>query len=191
MVELRPVTGKRVEDVGTLFATHRSTDYCWCAWFLIPVKEFHAGTPGDHRARFLETVSDDGPPAGLLAYRDDEPVGWCSTGPRERYARAIRTPSFAGRDPAEDANVWLVPCLYVRREARRTGVAREMLAGAVELAAEHGATAIEGFPYSGEARRPAADAFVGAEPLFAGCGFRVVRRPSPTRVVMRRDLAEA
>ena len=73
-------------------------------------------------------------PVGLIAYDDGAPVGWCAVGPRARYERAVNTPTLKGRDPAEDASVWLVPCFFVRetrsppwrqhRPARRRGSTR-------------------------------------------------------------------
>lgn len=140
----------------------------------------------NHRL-FCDLVEDRAEPVGLLAYRDGEVVGWCAAGPRSRYVRALRTPTFKGHDPAEDETVWLVPCFYVRREARREGVIRALLEGAVDLARKHEATAIEGFPFASGAKR-SKDIMVGLEPLFASCGFSATRRPSPARVVMRRQL---
>jgi len=134
------------------------------------------------------TASRGSEALGLLAYRDQEAVGWCAAGPRTRYARALRSPILKGRDEVEDSRVWLVPCFYVRRDARKGGVTRALLEGAAALARKHGAHAIEGFPLAGDRRRSTGEAFVGVEPLFAACGFTAVARPSASRVIMRRDL---
>ncbi|MGE5828405.1 MAG: GNAT family N-acetyltransferase, partial [Micromonosporaceae bacterium] len=120
--------------------------------------------------------------------RDGEPVGWCAAGPRSRYARALRSPLLAERDTAEDDSVWLVPCFYVRRDARRAGVTKALLEAAAALARQHGARAIEGFPQAGNTRRAAGDAYVGVEPMFAACGFTPTDRRTANRVVMRRPL---
>ncbi|OLB75430.1 MAG: hypothetical protein AUI14_21080 [Actinobacteria bacterium 13_2_20CM_2_71_6] len=190
MVEVRPVGAGALDDVDALFATSVETDRCWCAWWLIPVNDYHAGGWAGNKALFERIVDTDEIPAGLLAYDAGTAVGWCAAGPRSRYARAVRTPTFRGRDPAEDASVWFVPCFYVVRDARRAGVARALLDGAVTLAREHGAIAVEGFPYAGPTRRSGGDVQVGVESLFASCGFTAIRRPSPGRVVMRRTLTD-
>ena len=156
-------------------------------WFIIPVVQYHAGGPDANRQLFRDLVSDSNKPIGLLAYRDGEAVGWCAAGPRSRFVRALRIPSFKGRDPSEDDSVWLVPCFYIRKGARREGVARALLQGAIDLAVRAGAPAIEGFPYASGAKL-SKDSMVGVENLFASCGFDVSRRPSATRVVMRRNL---
>jgi GNAT superfamily N-acetyltransferase len=86
---------------------------------------------------------------------------------------------------SEDDQVWLVPCFFVRVGSRRQGITRELLRAAVELARTRGATAIEGWPLTG---KPSADEYLGREQVFAACGFKQVRRPTPRRVVMRLDL---
>jgi GNAT superfamily N-acetyltransferase len=186
--EIHPLTSDRLDDLAELFGTNGTTRGCWCMFFLVTGREFTAGWGTGNRARFEEFAAGQDPPAGLLAYRDREPVGWCAMGPRSRYPRALRSPVRAGRDPSEDQDVWLVPCFFVRRGARRAGLTRALLAAAVAQAEESGATAIEGFPLAGEGRHAAAEAYLGTEPVFATCGFRPLARPSPRRVVMRRPL---
>jgi GNAT superfamily N-acetyltransferase len=181
-------------------------------WFLLTSREIQAGWGATNRARFEEYARTAQDPPGLLAYRPApparnaantadaantantadaaavEPVGWCATGPRARYGRVLRSPLVRDRDPAEDPDVWLVACLFVRRDARRTGVTVQLVEAAVRLARARGATAIEALPLVGGVRQPAAEAYVGTEAMFAACGFEVRARPSPRRLVMRRDL---
>jgi GNAT superfamily N-acetyltransferase len=101
--------------------------------------------------------------------------------------RAIKTPTYHGRDPAEDGSVWLLPCLFVRSDARASGIGGELIKAAVALASEHGARAVEAFPLVGS-KRHSRDTQVGFEPVFSSCGFEVIARPSSSRVLMRRDL---
>ena len=186
-IAIEAVTADRLPDLATLFGSNKTTAGCYCMWFLVPAKECSAGWNGGNRVAFEAATGAAAEPMGLLAFRDGEPIGWCAAGPRTRYARALRSPVLAARDA--DARVWLVPCFYVRRDARRSGVTRALLEAAVALARTHRATAIEGFPLGGDKRRGTGDAFVGVEPLFASCGFTVVDRPTSSRVVMRRELS--
>jgi GNAT superfamily N-acetyltransferase len=187
-VDIQPLTPDRLNDLAALFGTNKTTAGCYCTWFLMPVKQSQAGWGDTNRREFESFARQADPPAGLLAYRDGEPVGWCALGPRSRYARMLKAPTLRQRDPAEDDAVWLVTCFFVRRDARRSGVTRALLEGAADLARRRGAVAIEGFPLAGAARRSTGEAFVGVEPLFASCGFVPVAHPSPSRVIMRRDL---
>jgi GNAT superfamily N-acetyltransferase len=185
---VRPVGPDRLDDLATLFGTTKTTSDCYCAWFMVSAQECREGWGAGNRRAFERIAADEPAPMGLLAYRGGEPVGWCAAGPRTRYARALRSTILKARDSDEDAAVWLVPCFYVRRDARRGGVTRTLLEAAVTLARRRGAVAVEGFPLAGDRRRGTGEAFVGVEPLFASCGFTVVTRPTAARVVMRRDL---
>jgi GNAT superfamily N-acetyltransferase len=189
MLTVHPMTGERLDDLATLFAATKTTTGCFCMWNILPAKVCSAGWSGANRVAFEAAVQAEPEPLGLLAYRDDEPVGWVAAGPRARYARALGSPILRAHDPAEDATVWLVTCFFVRRQARRTGVTRVLLQHAVDLARDSGAVAIEGYPLAGDARRPAGDAYVGVEPLYASLGFTVTDRPTEARVIMRRPLA--
>ncbi|MGH6919207.1 MAG: GNAT family N-acetyltransferase [Geminicoccaceae bacterium] len=184
---IEPITGDLIDDMGRLLSTDRAACGCWCMWFIIPVKDYHRAGSAGNRASFCDLMASSEQPLGLLAYQEGEPVGWCAVGPRSRYGRALKTPTYQGRDPREDDSVWLVPCFYVRREARRAGLGETLLQSAVGLANEHGARAIEGFPFTAGKRR-SSDTQVGFEALFSACGFQAIRTPSPSRVVMRREL---
>jgi GNAT superfamily N-acetyltransferase len=186
---IEKVTSNLLDDMAKLFGTDRATNDCWCMWFIIPVKEFHEAGSAGNRAAFCQMAASSDLPVGLLAYQENEPIGWCAVGPRGRYARALKTPTYRGGED-EDEDVWLVPCFFVRKDARGREVSQRLLEAAVELARENGASAIEGFPFSGSKRRPGGDAQVGFEQLFSACGFKVIRTPSPSRVVMRRQLQD-
>ncbi len=185
---IRAVTQDYLDDLGRLWASDRVADACWCMWFILPVKEFHAAGREGNRARLGELAATSELPMGLLAYHAGEPVGWCAVGPRARYGRALKTPTYRGGEGGDNETVWLVPCFFVRRDGRGRGVSRALLEAAVDLARQHGATAIEGFPHSGNQRRSGSDSQVGHEAVFAACGFAVIRTPSASRVVMRRTL---
>lgn len=189
MIEVKHVADDVVADAEAFFGTSPGSAGCFCQWFIIPVTEYHAGGGEANRKRFRRMVDENPLPVGLLAYVDGEAAGWCATGPRSRYARALKVPSFKGRDASEDDSVWLVPCFYVRNDVRRQGVSRALLDGAVDLARSNGARAIEGFPFARGAKL-GRESMVGVEAVFESCGFSVARRPSATRVVMRRELKQ-
>jgi GNAT superfamily N-acetyltransferase len=183
-MEIRPASPGSVEDLSDLFCTDKAAAGCWCMWFIIPVREYHAAGGEGNRARFHQLIATSEQPVGLIGYRHGQPVGWCAVGPRSRYVRAIRTPTYKGHDPQEDDAVWLLPCLFVRKEARRSGLSDRLVQAAARLAQERGAVALEAFPYAGPARR-SKETQVGFEAVFSRCGFAVIRRPSASRVVMR------
>jgi GNAT superfamily N-acetyltransferase len=187
MTDIRPLDQTMIADLGGLLATDKGSAGCWCMWFIIRVRDYHAAGSAGNEASLRTLAARSTQPMGLLAYRDGEPVGWCAVGPRSRYSRAIATPTFKGRNPAEDDAVWLLPCLFVRKDARKLGLSEKLVRAAVRLAGERGAKAVEAFPHLGHERR-SSDLQVGFEPIFSRCGFEVVRQPSPSRAVMRLDI---
>ena len=78
-------------DVVTVFGTRGYPSWCWCQYFLTTGSGYtHAA---DQNRQALHDQLDDPAVragdelAGLLAYRDDEPVGWLQLGPRTRFPR--------------------------------------------------------------------------------------------------------
>jgi len=180
--EIQPLTPERWEDFACLCRQMGPNRSCWCMWWR------QDGTPqeGTARERAHALVLRPGPPIGLIAYEGGEPVGWAAAGPREDYPRLQ-----AGRDTAPvdgRPGVWAVPCFFVVEGRRRQGVARALLAAAVEFAAAHGASAVEGVPGDpATRRRTPGGSYTGTTSMFAEAGFVEVARRSPKgRVVMRR-----
>jgi GNAT superfamily N-acetyltransferase len=146
------------------------------------MSEYHRMT-GDDRRRRLKDRVDAGRVPGLLAYADRQVIGWCSLSPRGDFQRLQRSPTLK---PVDGATVWSVVCFFVHREYRRRGVATALLRAAVEVARQHGAEAVEGYPrVAGQARLPAAAAFPGTVELFRRVGFEEVARRSAARAIMR------
>lgn len=186
MIRIEPVRAGALDDFDAYFQGDPATNGCWCTWFILPYKEYKANGPEGNRAQIHALAQSSDLPLGLLAYEDDHSLGWCALGPRGRYARAILTPTYKGRNPTEDLQVWLIPCFSVRPDQRGAGIATALLKAAISLARDQGAKAVEGFPLTGE-RRHSKDTQVGFEALFAAQGFRVISRPSSSRALMRLD----
>ncbi len=185
-LDVRPVSRDGFADIAALFGPNGANSGCWCMWWRISGKEWTEQARDGNRAAF-EAVVRAGEPAGVLAYLDGTPVGWCAVAPRVAYPRLLRSPTLRLADP-EDPGVWSVTCLFINRYHRRRGVGHALLAGAVDFAAQGGATTVEGYPVdTAGARRPSGDLYTGTVSLFAAAGFTPYARPaSGRRVVMRR-----
>ena len=187
-VVVKPFDESMLPAFDDLLDRDQASRGCWCTWFIIPVTQYHSGGAAANRTVFEDLMRSDKQPVGLSAWNGEEMVGWCAAGPRRRYARAIKTPTYGSRNAAEDEHVWLVPCFLVRPDHRDQGVASALLGAAVDIARQNGAKAVEAFPLAGPGRKSGRDMQVGVEPLFAAHGFQPVRRPSPNRVMMRLEL---
>jgi GNAT superfamily N-acetyltransferase len=183
-LEIHPLTRDRWDDLADLFDRPGDPKGCWCMFYRVPGREFERLWGAGARAAFRGVV-DEGPPPGLLAYRDGTPVGWCAVAPRDAYPRILRSRVLR---PLDDASAcWAIVCFYVLRGERRGGVAAALLDAAVAFAADHGATMVEGYPKdTAGAKKHANELFVGSMSMFAEAGFTEAGRRSPTRPIMRR-----
>lgn len=190
-LDVHPATEDRFDDVATLLAPRRAdAPACWCLTYRLTSSENSALTAQQRPERLRQLCARD-PAPGVLAYLDGEPVGWCAVGPRAEMGRLERSRTIPRVD---DRPVWSVVCFVVRVGYRQRGVARALLAGAVEHARSSGAVAIEGYPVdTGGTRISGTLAYVGTTDLFADAGFdRVLetaaRSAGLRRWLMRREL---
>lgn len=179
-----PLTASRWKDLERLFGPRGACAGCWCMWFRLPRSEWSKGKGAGNRRAFRRVV-ERGPAPGILAYAGKEPVGWVAIAPRHEYAALGRSRSLR---PVDERPVWSVTCFYVAREWRRRGLNARLLDAACAYAGRKGATLVEGYPVDPKKDYPAAWAYVGLRSAFADAGFRVVARPSRSRMIMRREL---
>jgi GNAT superfamily N-acetyltransferase len=186
-LEIHPLTPDRWDDLVTVFDRPGDPKGCWCMFYRVRSRDFERLWGQGARAAFRQVVTD-GPPPGLLAYRDGTPVGWVAVAPRDAYPRILNSRVLR---PLDDAPAcWAVVCFYVVRGERGGGVAAALLEAAVDFAADHGARAVEGYPKdTAGARKHANEMFVGSVSMFAEAGFEEVGRRSPQRPIMRRQVS--
>lgn len=174
-------------DLDALFGANGACGGCWCMhWRIAKGERWDELKGAPNRARLRELVRR-GEALGVLAYADDEPVGWCTYGPRPSFDRLNRAPSFACDDAAD---VWSIPCFFIARGFRGQGVGSALLAAAIELARARGAKVLEGYPVrqTKPGKLPAAFAWTGTQPLFRKAGFRVVGNADGGKQRVRKEL---
>lgn len=194
-VEVRPLTAERWPDLVELFGPSGAFSNCWCTWWRQTGGEFGAGIAnrGAGNKALLGALTHANRQPGLVAYRDDRPVGWISVAPRPEYGRVIRSPSIGPgrRSPeAADEGVWSVVCFWMPRRERGKGNAMALLRAAVEHARAGGARVLEAYPVdtAGE-RHPQSSVFTGTLAMFTRVGFTEVERRAEGRPIVRLELA--
>jgi GNAT superfamily N-acetyltransferase len=191
-----PANEASCEDLLAVFGDRGSSATCFCQRYKLQPREAFSRVPrAERRERLLEQTRcgdpADGATSGIVAFLDDEPVGWCAVEPRPAYfglARVYRVPWEGRNEDRSDESVWSVTCVLVRAGYRGRGIAYALAAAAVEHARERGARALEAYPYRTEVGEITWDEIhPGAESIFAAAGMREVTRPGKRRVVMRID----
>jgi GNAT superfamily N-acetyltransferase len=192
MLEVRPVTADRWEELAELFGPSGAFSNCWCTWWRQTSAEFSAGIQ-DHGAEnisLMHSIVEAGSEPGLLGYHDGKPVGWVSVAPRPQYGLILRSRRIGPpEDEAADDRVWSVVCFWIPRPERGKGVANDLLKAAVVHARDRGAKMLEAYPVdTAGGRHPAANLFTGTLAMFRRAGFQEVGRPRGSQLVVRREL---
>lgn len=192
-LETQPLTPDRWPDLERLFGPSGAYSNCWCAFQRVSGREFSAGCTnrGAGNRALLRRLTEDGGRPGLIGYRDGEPVGWVSVGPRPEFGRIVRSPIVRlSPDEAADGSVWSVACFFIPRAHRGSGVGRTLLDHAVRHARDADASVLEGYPVdTAGSRAQASSVFTGTLDLFLRAGFEVVGRRMERRPVVRLSLA--
>jgi ribosomal protein S18 acetylase RimI-like enzyme len=184
---IQPLTTARWADLESIFNARGCSIArgCWCMYYRRSGQrgELAPGETASARNRSeLEALAAADPPPGLIGYRGGVPVGWISLGPRHDFAKLARSPVMK---PVDDQAVWSIVCLVVPAEYRRQGVARALIAGAVEYARARGVRLLEAYPVD-KAQAPAAESsWFGSKSMFDEAGFEEVARRKPARPVVR------
>jgi GNAT superfamily N-acetyltransferase len=183
------------DDVQAVFGTRGDAARCQCQRYKLWPKESWASVGREELGFRLRAQADCGHrdarvTAGLVAYLEGVPVGWCAVEPRSAYhglVRSMKVP-WEGRDEDKaDDGVWAVTCFVTRAGFRRRGVSRALARAAVDFARERGARALEGYPMT-TTNAILGEMHVGTERTFAEAGLVEVSRPTTRRAVMRIDL---
>ncbi len=177
----RPVTPREWADLEALFSEHGIQNGCWCMYWRIPRKECQRNY-GEGNKQFLKQLVESGNVPGILAYRNEKPVGWCSVAPREDFPVVLRSPTLK---PIDDQTVWSIVCFFVSKSYRRSGLTHLLIRAAIQYAKEHGARIIESYPIDVRAKHIEYERYSGLTITYEKEGFKVASRRSERRPIMR------
>lgn len=198
-VEIRAVTPERWLDLVDLFerpgprGAWSRTAACYCMFWRLPPAEYEDGfrnrsltaVGGGPNKDAMAGIVASGATPGLLAFRDGVPVGWVSITPRHDLSRLDHVPAPGSQKHPGDERTWSVSCFYVHRSAGRGGIGGLLLDAAVEHAATHGASGVDGYPV----KQGSVDPYTGYATMFQRAGFRLLQPGrGKGRALWRKDL---
>jgi len=188
-LRIEPATAARFDDVSAILAPKKAgAQGCWCLTYrLAPAANEALRAP--HRAdELLRLCRRRSRVPGVLAYAGDEVVGWAAIAPRSELPGLIERVF-----PVDEDDPWALTCFRVRAGHGRKGVARALLAGAVEYAEAREAPATVAYPVdAGSQRIDRTQASAGLLSWFLDAGFRRVGDTGYTvngrpRVIVRKQ----
>src|SRR3954447_17426308 len=138
-VRVAPATAQQWPQLGRVFGPReKDPNSCWC-------QRFVRHEEPDNRSALHREVEQAGVSVGLLAYLNNDAVGWTRVVPRSTLPGVTENRALA-RIVDDDPDAWWVSCFVVRREHRGSGVGAALLEAAVDWAAQHGASVLDGHP---------------------------------------------
>ncbi len=183
MKNFKPLSKKNWNDLELLFGEKGACGGCWCMWWRLRNKEYE-NSKGIKNKELFQILIDENEHLGILAYENKKPIGWCSISPRQSLKRLETSRLFK---PIDKILVWSITCLYVNKDYRNKGLSTQLINNASEYAFEKGAECVESYPIQPKKNKmPDVFAYVGIKNAFEKSGFEIVKRPSETRLIMRK-----
>lgn len=177
-----PLTPNRWDDFTELFGERGACGGCWCMWMRLTRSVFEK-QKGELNKKAIKAIIDSDNIPGLLAYQNDNPVGWVSVAPREDFPVLQRSRILK---PIDDLPVWSVACFFIDKNYRDKGMSVRLLQAAIDYVNQQGGEIVEGYPVEPKKNRmPAAFAWTGLAAAFLAAGFTEKERRSETRPIMR------
>ena len=180
-----PLTPERWKDFEKLFGANGACAGCWCTYWILKRSEYNELRKTGKTKNVFKNIVKKGPPPGILAYDNENTVGWCAIQPRDNYPVLQNSRILK---PVDDKPVWSIVCFYIQKEYRKHGLTTLLINEAVKFAKTKGAKIIEGYPV--EPKKETAPVFIytGVASSFLKAGFKEVARRSETRPIMRRNI---
>jgi GNAT superfamily N-acetyltransferase len=186
-MHIRPVTPEDWQHIETLFGPRGACGGCWCMSWRVPHhgKAWEA-VKGEKNRASLQALTVAGNLHAVLAFDGEQPVGWCSFGPRATFPRLETVRALAHE---WDAGTWSVVCFFIDRHWRKRGVGVALLEAATARAFELGAERVEGYPaVPAKGELPAAFAWTGVPKLFEAAGYEKAPHQASRPTYIKRRL---
>lgn len=180
---VEPVTKSNWNLFLKLFGDKGACGNCWCMYYRLSKAEFQEGKIEDGNKNSMKEIIWSGKPAGLLGIVDGEPVAWCAFAPREDFIKLERSRVHKRID---DKEVWSIPCFFIDKKFRRSGISTLLLKGAIDYARNNGIKIIEAYPaIPTQEKIPDSFAWIGLYKSFERTGFVIADRKSKNRPMVR------
>ena len=180
-ITVRPLDASRVDDFYRVHGPKHGTDWCYCAaWWVDTWEGWGQRTAAENRA-WREKLFQQKHYDGYLLYVDDEAIGWCQCGQRDRLFKLLQQFRL---NP--DPQIWAITCLLIAPPFRKQGLAHRFLDEILRDLESRGVRHIQAFPRRGE-HLPDEDVWTGPERLYRRDGF-ALERDDPVKPIYGKRL---
>ena len=143
---------------------------CFCtAWWVPTWEEWSKTTAASNRQTRMELLTK-GEFDGYLIYADDQAVGWCQVGLRDRLAKVLEQFNLT-----IDPKTWAITCFQIDPQFQKTGLASQLLSHVLDHLQKKGVERVEVYPKL-NAALPANQHWTGPLLMYQKAGFSKVRK---------------
>lgn len=167
-----PIDASRRDDFYRIHCEANKAGWCYCVAWWTPTWDNWGSRTAEENRSLREKLFDQGEWDGYLMYVDDEPVGWCRCGPRDRLTKLCQQ-----YDLTLNPEVWVVTCFVIVPAYRGQGLLHQFFAEVLKDLKRRRIRYVQGFPRRGEDLMTD-DLWTGPEMLFQKAGFKVERDDS-------------
>jgi GNAT superfamily N-acetyltransferase len=180
---IEPLSKKNWNEFVKLFGERGACGNCWCMYYRLSKTDFREGKVDDGNKRAIKEIVWEDKPVGLLGLLDGKAIAWCAFAPREDF---IKLGNSRVHKRIDDEKVWSIPCFFIDKKFRRSGVSVQLLKGAIKYARENGIKIIEAYPtIPTQDKIPDSFAWIGLFKSFERAGFEIVDKTSKNRPMVR------
>ncbi len=175
-----PLSSSNRRDFFRVHCEEAEAGWCFCTAWWVPTWDGFSDRSAADNLALREHLFDQGHDDGFLLFENEDPVGWCQVGPRDRFQK-LRTQYELKPNPS----VWAVTCFVIAPPQRGRGLARFLLRGVLLALSQAGIEIVQAFPKPGDAL-PVQEAWRGSEKLFRSEGFQVAWRGGAGPILQRK-----
>jgi len=152
-------------------------------YYRLSLADFRKGKVKDGNKLAMKELIWNRKPAGMLAIHEGKAIGWCAFAPREDFTRLSRS---RVHKPIDDKPVWSIPCMFIHKRFRKSGLSIAFLKGIVTYARKNGIKIMEAYPtIPTKGKLPDSFVWIGLYKSFERAGFKIADRTSPNRPMVR------
>lgn len=182
-LSFEPLTRSNWNKFVTLFGENGACGNCWCMYYRLSKSDFKEGKVDEGNKRAMKEIVWSNKPTGILGFYDGEAIAWCAIAPRDDFIKLERSRVHKRID---DLKVWSVPCFFIHKDFRRSGISVVVLNGVIKYAGENGIKVIEAYPtITTKEKLPDSFLWIGLYKSFERSGFEIVDQTSKNRPMVR------
>ena len=167
---IRRVERLSSDNIDDFFKVHSGKcGWCYCTAWWVPMWEGWTARRDEENRQSRLDLFKKGEFDGYILHVDNQPVGWCQVGKRDRLNKLIKQYNL---EP--NPEVWAITCFMIRPEFRKQGLARYMLKVILEDLESRGVRMVQTFPNRTKSNESGAH-WKGPEKMYSEVGFKTER----------------